>query len=97
MCIMKKINEEYQKNTCQGFVTTLCVELFLITDKKLLGLMEAGRDAAHLYDAVMIYAWSVRKILNEGLGDPNNGTLVIELLKRRPYFRFEQIKTILSF
>ena len=50
--------------------------------------MKVGRDAAHLYDAVMLYAWSIRKIIKEDLGDPNNGTLVIDLLKRRPYFRF---------
>ena len=50
--------------------------------------MEAGRDAAHLYDAVMLYAWSVKKILENDLGDPKNGTLVIDLLKQRSYFRY---------
>ena len=59
-----------------------------IIDKRLLGLMEAGRDAAHLYDAVMLYAWSVKKILENDLGDPKNGTLVIDLLKQRSYFRY---------
>ena len=57
-------------------------------DKRLLGLMEAGRDAAHLYDAVMLYSWSVKKILENDLGDPKNGTLVIDLLKQRSYFRY---------
>ena len=50
--------------------------------------MEAGRDAAHLYDAVMLYSWSVKKILENNLGDPKNGTLVIDLLKQRSYFRY---------
>ena len=59
----------------------------ILTDKRLISLMQVGRDAAHLYDAVMLYAWSIRKILQENLGDPNNGTLVIDILKRRPYFR----------
>ena len=57
-------------------------------DKRLLGLMEAGRDAAHLYDAVMLYSWSVKTILENDLGDPKNGTLVIDLLKQRSYFRY---------
>ena len=60
----------------------------IIVDKRLISLMKVGRDAAHLYDAVMLYAWSIRKILQEDLGDPNNGTLVIDILKRRPYFRY---------
>ena len=59
----------------------------IFVDKRLISLMKVGRDAAHLYDAVMLYAWSIRKILQENLGDPNNGTLVIDILKRRPYFR----------
>ena len=54
--------------------------------------MKVGRDAAHLYDAVMLYAWSIRKILHEDLGDPNNGSLVIDLLKGRPYFRLKHCR-----
>ena len=68
----------------------------MLTDKRLIGLMKVGRDAAHLYDAVMLYAWSIRKILRENLGDPNNGTLVIDNLKRRPYFRYKVLNHLIS-
>ena len=70
--------------------------IFILTDKRLIGLMKVGRDAAHLYDAVMLYAWSIRKILEENLGDPNNGTLVIDNLKRRPYFRYKVLNHLIS-
>ena len=64
----------------------------ILIDKRLISLMKVGRDAAHLYDAVMLYAWSIRKILHEDLGDPNNGSLVIDLLKGRPYFRLKHCR-----
>ena len=61
---------------------------FSTSGNSLLSILEIGSDAAHLYDAVMLYAWSVRKIIQEDLGDPNNGTLLIQQLKGRSYFRY---------
>ena len=44
------------------------------------------REAAYLYDAVYLYAWSLKKslLLND---NPLNGTAIIERLKNRSYKR----------
>lgn len=42
-------------------------------------------EAGYLYDAVMLYAETVGKILRERLGDYSNGTLVNLLLRRKAY------------
>ena len=40
-----------------------------------------------MYDAVLLYAKSVKKIVQEKLGDVYNGTLVIENIINRAYIR----------
>lgn len=42
-------------------------------------------EAGYLYDAVMLYAETVGKILREKLGDYSNGTLVNSLLRGKAY------------
>ncbi len=44
------------------------------------------REAAYLYDAVKVYAWSLRESLRFG-EDPYNGTRIIERLRLKPYLR----------
>ncbi|KAJ1526714.1 hypothetical protein ONE63_008294 [Megalurothrips usitatus] len=40
--------------------------------------------AAHLYDAVMIYARALTEVLRDGV-DPRNGTAILEHIRGRPY------------
>lgn len=41
-------------------------------------------EAAHLYDAVMIYAHALHKVLEEGL-NPHNGTAILERIRNTSY------------
>ena len=49
--------------------------------------LEVAKEAAYLYDAVLLYANSVKKIVEEKLGDIYNGTLVIEIIINQTYIR----------
>ncbi|XP_037094252.1 speract receptor-like [Pollicipes pollicipes] len=49
------------------------------------GNMKIRSEAAYLYDAVHLYAWSLNETLKMG-GDPRNGTAVIARLLGRSYF-----------
>ena len=42
-------------------------------------------EAAYLYDAVHLYAWSLNETLKSG-GNPRNGTAIIGRLLNRSYF-----------
>ena len=50
-------------------------------------ILNLRREAAYLYDAVKLYARSLREVLLDG-GDPRNGTLLIQKLMKRSYFRY---------
>lgn len=50
-------------------------------------MLQLRREAAYLYDAVKLYAWSLKEVLLEGK-DPLNGTLIIQKLMNRSYFRY---------
>ena len=50
--------------------------------------MTIPKEAAYLYDAVLLYAKSVKKILENNLGEVNNGILVARHILNQPYTRY---------
>jgi hypothetical protein len=44
------------------------------------------REAAYLYDAVKLYAWSLKISLEKG-ENPFNGTQIVQRLRNRTYMR----------
>ena len=57
------------------------------TESTIVDRLEVAKEAAYLYDAVLLYAKSAKKIVQEKLGDVNNGTLVIENIMNQTYIR----------
>ena len=57
------------------------------TESTIIDRLEVAKEAAYLYDAVLLYAKSVKKIVQEKLGDVYNGSLVIENIINQTYIR----------
>ena len=57
------------------------------TESTIIDRLEVAKEAAYLYDAVLLYAISVKKIVQEKLGDVYNGSLVIENIINQTYIR----------
>ena len=53
-------------------------------------ILQLRREAAYLYDAVRLYAKSLRETLFEG-GDPSNGTEIVRRLFNKTYFRWVHV------
>ena len=60
--------------------------------ERIVPMLLLRREAAYLYDAVKLYARSLREVLEEG-GDPLNGTRIIQKLMKRPYFRYTAVRS----
>ncbi|CAL4066627.1 unnamed protein product, partial [Meganyctiphanes norvegica] len=52
--------------------------------------------AAHLYDAVMIYAMALNETLNDKTKDPRNGTHIISLMKQRSFPSIQGFKVYMD-
>lgn len=57
----------------------------LISDKKGLQYLIIREEAAYLYDAVMLYARSLKEVLIRSLGSPFNGSLIIQQILNKSY------------
>ncbi len=57
-----------------------------LMDEMTLQFLVLRREAAYLYDAVKMYAWSLRESLRNG-DDPFDGTKIIQRLREKPYLR----------
>lgn len=64
---------------------------FIFQEPDNIPYLKLRREAAFLYDAVRLYAWSLNKTITEQLGDPSNGTLIIENLKNHTYLRYPSV------
>ena len=60
----------------------------------LVQILSPRREAAFLYDAVKLYAKSLKESLENG-EDVFNGTRIIERLKNRSYTRYKKLVTSL--
>ncbi|CAL4076247.1 unnamed protein product, partial [Meganyctiphanes norvegica] len=64
--------------------------------KELFPHIEVPIHAAHLYDAVMIYAMALNETLNDKTKDPRNGTHIISLMKQRSFPSIQGFKVYMD-